>query len=40
MEQLHVLLTVNKEHNKVFPNVPVVAFRNSKSLKGTVLQII
>ena len=33
MEELHILLTPNKVHRKVFPNVPVVGFRNGKSLK-------
>ena len=33
MEELHILLTPNKEHRKVFPDVPVVGFRNRKSLK-------
>ena len=33
MEELRILLTPNKEHNKVFPNVLVIVFRNSKSLK-------
>ena len=33
MEELHILLTPNKEHQKVFPDVPVVGFRNGKSLK-------
>ena len=33
MEELHKLLTPNKEHSKVFPNVPVIGFRNGKSLK-------
>ena len=33
MEELHILLTSNKEHKKVFPNVPVIGFRNGKSLK-------
>ena len=30
MEELHILLTPNKEHNKIFPNVPDIAFRNGK----------
>ena len=30
MEELHILLTPNKEHKKVFPNVPVIGFRNGK----------
>ena len=33
MEELHILLTPNKEHKKAFPDVPVVGFRNGKSLK-------
>ena len=33
MEELHILLTPNKEHKKVFLNVPVIRFRNGKSLK-------
>ena len=33
LEELHILLTPNKEHKRVFPNVPVVGFRNGKSLK-------
>ena len=33
MEELHILLTPNKEHTKVFPDVPVAGFRNGKSLK-------
>ena len=33
MEELHILLIPNKEHNKVFPNVPVIGFRNCKSPK-------
>ena len=34
IEELHILLTPNKEHKKVFPNVPVIQFRNGKSLKN------
>ena len=33
MEELHILLTPNKEHMKVFPNVPVIGFQNGKSLE-------
>ena len=32
-KELHLLLAPEKEHKKVFPNVPVVGFRNGKSLK-------
>ena len=33
MEELHILLTPDKDHTKVFPDVPVAGFRNGKSLK-------
>ena len=33
MEELHILLTPNKEHKKLFPNVPVIGFWNGKSRK-------
>ena len=33
MEELQILLAPEKEHQKVLPNVPVVGFRNGKSLK-------
>ena len=33
MEELNILLTPNKEHKKVVPNVPVIGFCNGKSLK-------
>ena len=34
LQELHLLLAPDKEHKKVFPNVPVVGIRNGKSLKG------
>ena len=33
MEELHMLLSPNKEHKKVFPNVLVLGFRNGKNLQ-------
>ena len=33
MEELHILLTPNKEHKKVFPNVNFIGFWNGKSIK-------
>ena len=33
MEELHVLLTLNKGHKKVFPSVLIIRFRMGKSLK-------
>ena len=33
LEELEILLAQDKEHKKVFPEVPVVRFRNGKTLK-------
>ena len=33
LEELQILLAPDKEHQKVFSNVPIVGFRNGKSLK-------
>ena len=33
LQELDLLLPSDKEHKKVFPNVPIVGFRNGKSLK-------
>ena len=33
MEELHISLAPNKEHRKVFPDVPFVGFGNGKSFK-------
>ena len=33
LEELQILLEPDKEHHKVFSNVPVVGFRNGKNLK-------
>ena len=33
LQELHLLLAPDKEHKKVFPNVPVVGFCNGKTFK-------
>ena len=33
LQKLHILITPDKEHKKVFQDIPVVGFRNGKSLK-------
>ena len=33
LQELHILLTPDKEHKKVFQDIPVVGFRNGKSVK-------
>ena len=39
MEKLHIFLTPNKEHKKVFANVPVIGFRNGKILKDFLVRV-
>ena len=34
MDELHILLTPNNEHKKVFPDVAIVGFQNGKRLKN------
>ena len=38
LEELHILLAPDKEHKKVFSNVPTVGFRNGKNLKDHLLR--
>ena len=38
LQELHLLLAPDKEHKKVFPDVPVVGFRNGKSLKDNLVR--
>ena len=33
LQELHILLTPDQEHKKVFQDIPVVGFRSGKSLK-------
>ena len=39
LRQLHLLLAPDKEHQKVFPNVPVAGFCNGNSLKGYLVRV-
>ena len=38
LQELHLLLAPDKEHKKVFPDAPVVGFRNGKSLKDYLVE--
>ena len=40
LQELHLLLAPDKEHEKVFPNVPVVGFRNGKSLEDYLIRAV
>ena len=34
LQELQILLAFNKEHEKVFPEIPIVGFCNGKRLSG------
>ena len=38
LSKIHILLTPNEEHRKVFPDLPVVGFWNGKSLKDILVR--
>ena len=38
MRELHILLTPDKKHKKVFQDIPVAWFRNGKSIKDHLLR--
>ena len=38
-EKLQILLAPDMEHQKVFPKVPIVGFRNVKSLKDHLVRV-
>ena len=39
LEEIQILLAPDIEHEKVFPEVPIVGFRNGKSLKGYLVRV-
>ena len=39
LQELHILLTPDQEHKKVFQDIPVVGFRNGKSLKDHLVRV-
>ena len=40
LEELQILLAPDKEHKNVFPEVPIVGFRNGKSLKDYLVRAV
>ena len=34
LKELHVILACDKGHKKVFPEVPIIGFKNNKNLKS------
>ena len=40
LQELQILLAPDKENKKIFPEVPIVGFRNGKSLKGYLVKAV
>ena len=38
MNKIHLLLTLDNKHNKVFRDVPIIGFRRAKSLKDILVR--
>ena len=38
LQELHILLTPDQEYKKVFQDIPIVGFRNGKSLKDHLVE--
>ena len=38
LDEIHLPLTPNREHGKVFEKVPIILFRRSKSLKDILVK--
>ena len=34
LKELHVILACDDDHKKVFPEVPIISFKNDKNLKS------
>ena len=39
LQELHILLTPDKEYKKVFQNTPIAGFRNTKNLKDDLVKV-
>ena len=39
LKELHVILASEDEHEKAFPNVPMIDFKNNKNLKAHLLRL-
>ena len=39
LQELHILLTPDKEHKKVLQDIPAIGFRNGKSLKDHLVRV-
>ena len=38
LSEIHLLLTPDREHGKVFERIPIVGFRRGKRLKGILVR--
>ena len=39
LEELHILLTPDQEHKKVFQDIPIVGIHNGKSLRDHLVRV-
>ena len=40
LKELHLLLTPDQAHNRVFSEVPIIGFKNAKSLKDHLVRAV
>ena len=38
LRELHVILACDKDHKKVFPEVPIIGFKNNENLKSRLVR--
>ena len=39
MKELHVILACDEDHKKVFPEEPIIGFKNNKNLKSHLVRV-
>ena len=39
-KELHIILTCDKDHEKVFPEVPIIGFKNNKKFKSHLVRAV
>ena len=39
LKELHVILACDEDHKKVFPEVPIIGFKNNRNLKSHVVRV-
>ena len=39
LKELHIILTCDEAHKNVFPEVPIIGFKNNKNLKSNLVSV-